>query len=128
MTVILVPSTGDNMAINWWNWRPTVALLVRIGVLPAGEREKRCLANGCGGHLSASEALRAAEHIEDLVVALKPNQRVLSDGGISETPIDYGKPISEWNDADIWNNYSAKYEVLKRFVEFCRRSGGFEVL
>lgn len=128
MAVILVPTSGEDLMINWWNWRPTVALLVRAGILPAGEREERCLANACGGELSAAEALRAAEHIEGLVAAMKPGQRILFDGEVTEKPIDYSKPISEWNEADRWNNYSAQYEVLKRFAAYCRRSGGFQVL
>ena len=116
------------MMINWWNWRPTVALLVRAGVLPAGEREERCLANGCGGCLSASEAVSAADYLEALVAGIGPGRRVLLDGEVTERPIDYTKPISEWDQADSWNNYSARYEVLKDFAAFCRRSGGFEVL
>ena len=112
------------MTINWWNWRPIVALLVRAGILPAGEREECCLGNGCGGGLSASEALRAAEHIEGRVDAMKPDQRILFDGGVTEKPIDYGKSISELNDADVWNSYSARYEVLKQFAVFCRAPAG----
>jgi hypothetical protein len=57
-----------------------------------------------------------------------PGQRVLFDGEITDKPIEYGKPISEWTEADTWNNYSAQYEVLRDFATFCRRSGGFEVL
>lgn len=128
MTVILVPASGEDMTINWWNWRPTVAMLVRAGILPTGEREERCLANGCGGCLSESEALRAAECVESVVAGMKHGQRVLFDGEVTEKPIDYAKPISEWDQEDTWNNYSAQYDVLKDFATFCRRSGGFEVL
>lgn len=128
MAVILVPTSGQDMMINWWNWRPTVALLVRAGILPAGERQERCLANGCGGHLSAAEALRAAEHIEGVITALKPGQRMLFDGEHTDKPIDYSKPIADWDEADRWNNYSAEYEVLKQFATFCRHWGGFDVL
>jgi hypothetical protein len=115
------------MMINWWNWRPTVALLVRAGILPAGEREERCLANCCGGHLTQSEAMRAADYIEGVVAAMRPGQRMLFDGEVTEKPIDYSKPISEWDEADTWNNYSAQYDLLKAFAVFCRRCGGFEV-
>ena len=128
MAVILAPASGEDMMINWWNWRPTVALLVRAGILPVGEREERCLGNGCGGQLSESEALLAAEHIEALVASMNEHQRILFDGEVTGKPKDYGKPISEWDEADSWNNYSAQYDVLKNFAAFCRRSGGFEVL
>jgi len=128
LAVILVPATGEDMMINWWNWRPAVAMLVRAGILPAGEREERCLANGCGGCLSDAEALRAAEYIDGLVCDMKPGQRILFDGEVTEKPIDYGKPISEWNEADTIDNYSAQYDLLRDLAAFCRRSGGFEVL
>jgi hypothetical protein len=83
------------MAINWWNWRPLVALLVRAEILPAGEREERCLANGCGGHFSAAEALRAAEHVETVIARMKPSERILLDGTTTDQPINYALPISE---------------------------------
>lgn len=127
MAVILVPTSGDDLMINWWNWRPIVALLVRTGILPEGERAERCSANGCGGHLTVEEAARAAEHIECLVAAMKPGQRVLFDGEITDQPLDFEKPISEWTKADEWNHYSAKYDVLKKLAAFCRASGGFTV-
>ena len=59
MTFILVPASGEDLVINGWNWRPTVALLVRAGILPAGKRAECCSAQGCGGYLSSAEALRA---------------------------------------------------------------------
>ena len=113
--------------INWWNWRPLVAILVRAGILPQGEREERCLLNCCGGSLSADETLKAADHVEALLAALKPTERILLDGNTTERPINYDLSISEMDEQDIWNTYSVKYEVLKMFAEFCRRSGGFEV-
>ena len=39
MTVILVPEIGEGMVLNWWNWRPTVALMVRANILPVAEIE-----------------------------------------------------------------------------------------
>lgn len=128
MTVILVPASGEDIVINWWNWRPTVAMLVRAGILPAGEREERCLLNGCGGYLSGSEALQAAEYIDLLIVGMKPGQRVLFDGEVTDKPIDYSKPISDWDEAETWQRYSALYHVLKEFAAFSRRSGGFKVV
>src|SRR5262245_36613671 len=127
VAVLLVSASGDDMMINWWNWRPLVALLVRAGILPDGEREERCLANGCGGGLSADEAARAADHVEALLDTMKPNERILLDGDTTDRPVDYQLSISEMDEEDIWNSYSVKSEVLRRFAEFCRRSGGFEV-
>jgi hypothetical protein len=113
--------------INWWNWRPLVALLVRSGILPKGEREERCLANFSGGALSADEALRAAQYVEALLPTMKSEERILLDGTMTEQPINYQSPISELSQQEIWVSYSVKPEVLAMFAAFCRKSGGFEV-
>lgn len=128
MAVILVPASGEDIMINWMTWRPTVALLVRAAILPTGEREERCLANGCGGHLSEAEALQAADYLETVVAKMQPGERLLSDGSTTSQPKDYTVPISEWDKNEMNNRYSADYKVLKEFAEFCRRSGGFDVL
>ena len=93
-----------------------------------GEREKRCLSNGCGGYLSDSEALQAAEHIDALIGGMQPGQRLLHDGQVTDKVIDYNLPISDWDDVETWQRYSARYDVFKSFAAFCRRSGGFEVV
>src|SRR5437660_37833 len=110
MTFILVPASGEDLVINGWNWRPTVALLVRAGILPAGKRAECCSAQGCGGYLSSAEALRAAEHIEGLLAAMKPDERIRFDGAITEKPIDYQKPIVEWDEAETQDRYSVRYD------------------
>jgi hypothetical protein len=127
LAVILAPASGEDLMLNWWNWRPLVAMLVRAGILPEGEREERCLASFCGGRLSAQEALRAAYYIEALLPTLEPDERVLLDGARTQEPINYHTPISELSHQEIWVSYSVKREVLAKFAEFCRRSGGFEV-
>jgi hypothetical protein len=126
LTVILKPRSGESIVINWWNWRPTVALLVRAGILPGGDREERCLGMG-GGYFTESEAMRAAAFVENLLADMKPDQRVLFDGEITDEAWDHTKPINDWDQEDTWNAYSARYDVLKMFAAFCRRSGGFNV-
>ncbi len=129
MAFILEPASGgQDLMINGWNWRPLVAILVRVQILPTDERAERCLANGCGGYLCESEAKRAADYIDALLVRMTPIQRILYDGTVSDAPLDYKKPISEWDECDTWHHYSVKYDVLKMFAEFCRQSGGFDVL
>ena len=108
--------------------RPTVALLVRAGILPAGEREERCLSNGCGGHLTTAEARQAAEHIDAVVLTMRPDERICSDGTTTTRAIDYAKPLSEWDEDDISQRYSVSRDVLKEFADFCRSSAGLEVL
>src|SRR5262249_40911440 len=114
--------------LNWWNWRPLVALLVRSGVLPAGEREERCSFNGCGGHLSSAEALLAADQVGKVIARMKQGERLLLDGTVTSKPKDYTLPISEWDETETQNRYSVDLEVLVSFAGFCSRSRGFEVL
>jgi len=127
MGFILEPKSGEDLMINGWNWRPTMAIIERAGILPSGERCERCLGNGCGGYFSEQEALLAADHIDTLLGTLNPNDRVLFDGEVTHSPIDFQKPVSEWDESDTKNHYSARYAVLKLFAEFCRSSGGFIV-
>jgi hypothetical protein len=115
------------MQINFWNWRPTVALLVQGGVIPDGER-RLGFENGWGEGLSDSEALNAATFIETIAATMKPGQRVFGSGEITDKPKDYSIPVSEWDEAEWQNRYSADYELLRTFAEFCRQSGGFKVL
>lgn len=128
MGFILEPKNGgEDFVMSGWNWRPTISLLERKGVVPHGERVERCLANGCGGFLSSEEAIRAADALDKVLATLNASQRVLRDGSITDKPIDYQKPVSDWTDDDTNNHYSAKYEVLIAFAKFCRTSGGFLV-
>jgi hypothetical protein len=128
VAVILQPSSGEDLMINWWNWRPIVALLVQTGILPAGEREERCSANGCGGCLSGDEARRAAEFLEKVIADMRPGERLLRDGNTTSRPKDFALPVSEWDDEETQNRYAVDCSVLKQFMEFCRGSGGFEIL
>lgn len=127
MAVILQPSRGEDLMLNWWTWRPILAVLVRAGIVPAGEREERCSANGCGGYLSEGEALRAADYVASLVGRMQPGERLLHDGTVTNKPKEPLVTASELDD-NPQRSYSADYEVLKQFAEFCRRSCGFRVV
>ena len=129
MTAILKPSNGEDLRVNWWKWRPTVSLLGRAGILPAGERTERCLANGCGGYLTDDEAQRAADHVDSLLAELAPDERILMDGErTAEERRTTRVPISQWNDEDVRQVYSADRPWLAQFSAFCRRSRGFTVI
>jgi hypothetical protein len=127
MTVILETADGETMQINWFGWRPTVALLVRGGILPDGERAERCLNNGCGGILTSEEAEHAADFIATVISKMAANQRMLLDGETTNKPKDNSLPISQWDDEEAWNHYSTSVQLLSRFASFCRGSGGFTV-
>lgn len=52
--VILIAANGDDVAVNWWNWRPTVDLLVRQSIVTRQEGEHLCT-NGVGARLGAAD-------------------------------------------------------------------------
>jgi hypothetical protein len=129
MSFILADLADDqhDIQINGWNWRPTVALLVEAGILPTGERAEDCLAQGCGGYFTKEEATRTAEFLKGVVASMKPGERVMFDGSIRDKPKNYDLPITEWDEQEAWDHYSASYEWLQMFIDFCSRSGGFKV-
>jgi hypothetical protein len=125
--ILKATSGGEDLMINAWNWRPTVALLVREGIIPPGEREERCLSSGCGGRLSAAEAFSAAECIDGFLAAMQLGHRLRVDGTVTDRPINRQLPISDWDDREVQERYSIGYDVLKMIAVFCRHSGGFVV-
>ena len=129
MTAILKPHTGDDLVVNWWKWRPTVAALVRAGILPEGERSERCLANGCGGYLTQQEAKVAAKYIGSLLEQMRPHERIMLEGGMtSNERRTLHMPVTEWNENDRQEIYSGDTAWLATFRDFCSRSGGFTVV
>jgi hypothetical protein len=128
MSVILEAKEGDELQVAAWRWRPTVSLLARAGVLPAGERTERCMAGGCGGFITAEEAAHAATQVAEVLKSLAPGERVLFDGQRTTAPRDRSKPAAEWTDDDARLVYSMDRDWLERFLAFCQRSGGFKVI
>jgi hypothetical protein len=123
MTFILVPSRADpggELQVNAWNWRPTLGLLRRAGLLDDDAAE-RAAAQGAGGGVTAEQAVRIADFLDRYLAHLTPGQRVRSDGTVTAEAKTYEL------DQEPRELYSATYEWLSRFREFCRTSGGFTV-
>jgi hypothetical protein len=118
---------GNDLQINGWNWRPTIALLVNADILPSGERAEKCLCQGCGGYFTNEEAKRAAEFLEDLIAQMKPEERIMLDGSVRNKSKNYDIPITEWDEGEAWDHYSAGYDWLQKFRTFCLGSSGFEI-
>ena len=121
MTFELEPATGDGISINGWNWRPTLELLHRTGILPEETLELMSF-NGGGGAATPEQAERIAVFLDDYLAELRPDERVTLDGAVTAEP-DTG----EFHRDDLARNYSATHAWLTRFRDFCRSSGGFEV-
>ena len=128
MTFILVPKQGEDVQVNAWNWRPTLELL-RAENLLTDEDYERLAANECGGHVDAALAYRIADVVESKLAAMDPGERLRADLSITATPkvLQAFSPETKPDDVDTINLYSATYEWLVTFKDFCKRSEGFEV-
>src|SRR5262245_24125585 len=128
MSFILVPKCGDDVQVNAWNWRPTLELLLREGLI-GEELHDRMGAQGAGGEVDGELADRIAEAISRALKSMKPSERILYDLTLTDQPKNKWVigPETQPDDLDINDIYSATYEWLAEFGEFCKRSGGFKV-
>ena len=126
VSVILVDLADDkhDLQINWWNWRPILAFL-REANLIENEQFERMGANGCGGQLTAEEALKAAAFLKrEIIPWMKDDERMHADGQVSTAPRAL-RPISSLTSHEL---YAARKSCVESFVSFCEASKGFEVL
>jgi hypothetical protein len=121
MSFILVPSQGDDLQINGWNWRPTILLLHERGIID-DEQHQRMGAQAAGGYASTELAARIASCLELELARMKPGDRLRADLRITSAP------KSGSLDAPVDDLYSATYEWLVKFRDFCQTCGGFNVL
>ena len=121
MSFILVPKVGNDVQINGWNWRPTLALLHAAGLLSEEEFE-RMGANGCGGVADSQKAARIVAVLDAQLAKMKKGDRMRDDLTVTALP----KSVDLKSDAN--DLYSASFEWLCRFRDFCETSGGFKVV
>lgn len=129
MTFILVPSQGEDLQVNAWNWRPTLELLLTENVITRDDHELM-RAQGCGGKADAEKASRIADVVAAKLIGMAPGERLLAKLSVSKEPkklAEFG-PDVDANDIDENELYSTTYEWLEAFAQFCRSSGGFKVM
>jgi hypothetical protein len=129
MTFILVPKSGEDLQINAWNWRPTLELL-REAKLITEEQYEGMGAQGAGGVVDAESAKAIANFVEGKLAEMKSEDRMRADLTVTSEPKAlrvFTPNGSNSGEADLNDTYSATYERLVTFADFCRRSGGFEV-
>jgi hypothetical protein len=128
MTFILVPKRGNDLQINAWNWRPTLELLLREGLINE-ELYERMGAQGAGGVVDAELAGRIADAIGLTLGEMKPGERMRADLTVTDQPKATWAvtPETQPDELDTNDTYSATREWLTTFAKFCRDSGGFEV-
>lgn len=121
MSFILVPSRGADLQINGWNWHPTILLLHHLGIID-DEQHERMGAQAAGGHATAELAERIATALDLELARMKSGDRLRADLHVTSVP------KTESLDSPVEDLYSATYEWLTNFRDFCRTSGGFDVL
>ena len=129
MTFILVPNEGEDLQINAWNWRPTLEFLRSENLITADHAESLGI-QGCGARVDAELANRIAAAIEQKLSIMTPAERLRADLTVIAKPkvLQVFAPETNPNDIDHNELYSATYEWLVTFRDFCKRSGGFKVL
>ena len=118
MSFILVSKQGAELQVSGLDWRPTLELVRKAGLL-ADDTSELMSAEGYRWHVDGPLADQIAELIQAKLVDMRPGQRMLADLTIMNSPKD-GIGLPDERD-------SASYGWLMQFRDFCRRSGGFEV-
>jgi hypothetical protein len=128
MSFILIPQSGEDIKVNAWNWRPTLELLRNAQLIDDGLRERMGI-HGCRAEIGAAMAYRIAEFLDIRLAAMKPGDRINADLTITDLPKKQVvfTPKTQITDIDAVDLYSATYEWLLTFRDFCRNSGGFKV-
>lgn len=123
MSITDLGDEGRVLFCNWWNWRPTLAIIERLIDVDPRELERMRFSGG-GGRLSEVEASALALGLRAKVLPAVPEGgRLLLDGSATLVPDD-----GTLDRVDLERNYSASRGWLEEFAAFCEQCSGFEVL
>ncbi len=123
-TLIDMGSEGYELSVNVWTWKPTLEIIRSFNYV--NERSLNTMAsNGTGAKMSHEDATAIGEKIRDVILPkMSENQRMFMDLSVTDKADDG----TMYRDSDEqWKNYSASYDWLKEFSEFCLKSKGFQV-
>ncbi len=123
-TLMDLGSEGFELRANIWSWKPTLEIIKSFDVIDEGKLRQMGY-NATGAKFSLDEAHSIGEKIRDEILPkLSPNKRIFTDLSITDAPDDG----TLYQDEDEkWKNYSANYNWLKEFSDFCLSSKGFQV-
>ncbi len=109
---------------NVWNWKTVLEIIKSFDVVSEGKL-RQINYNATGATIEQEEAQLIGEKIRDEILPkLATNKRIFSDLSVTDAPDDG----TLYHDEDEkWKNYSATYDWLKEFSEFCLKSKGFQV-
>jgi hypothetical protein len=126
MSFTLMDSSSENFEFqaNVWHWKTALEIIKSFDILSEG-KIKQMSYNATGVKLEKDEAHIIGEKIRDEILPkLAPDKRIFADLSITDAPDDG----TLYRDGDEqWKNYSANYEWLKDFSDFCLKSKGFQV-
>lgn len=126
MTFILVPNKGEDVQVNAWNWRPTLLFLLAENII--GEQDHELLGtNGIGSRVDRNLVLRIASALDKKLSTMRPGERLRADLTVTDIPKTPQVFTPDGGGIDELNLYSATYEWLVTFRDFCKRCEGFLV-
>ncbi|MEZ5426761.1 MAG: hypothetical protein R2747_10875 [Pyrinomonadaceae bacterium] len=123
-TLLDLSSEKFEFRASVWHWKTALELIKSFDILSESDLRQMNY-NATGVKLDKEDAHTIGEKIrDDILPQLKPNKRIFADLTITEEPDD-GTLYRD--DDEQWKNYSADYQWLKEFSEFCLKSKGFQV-
>lgn len=115
---------GFEFRANVWNWKTVLEIIKSFDVVGEGKLRQMTY-NATGVTIEKEDAHAIGEKIRnEILPKLEPNKRIFMDLSITDAPDD---GTLYHDDDEKWKNYSASYEWLKDFSEFCLNSKGFQV-
>lgn len=123
-TLMDLGSENFELRANVWSWKPTLEIIKSFDVLSDGKL-RQMEYNATGVKIEREEAHLIGEKVRDKILPqLEPNKRMFMDLTVTDKPDD-GTLHKDADDQ--WKNYSASYDWLKEFSDFCLASKGFQV-
>ncbi len=126
MSYILIDKSENNFEFNAsvWNWKTVVEIIRSFDLLNSGIVRELSM-NPSGVSISKEDAKTIGERIRaEILPKLEPNKRIYSNLTITDE-IDDG--VFHKDEDMQWKNYSAKYDWLSDFSDFCLQSSGFQI-
>ena len=125
MAFHLVPQHGEDVWINAWNWRCTLEILRTEHLVD--DQALELWGCNCGATVDDTLAQQIAEVLTRRLAEMRPGDRVRADMSITaepQRPVVF-RPGMSADEIDPVDMYSAHYEWLVQFRDFCKRSAGF---
>jgi hypothetical protein len=123
-TLVDMGSEQYKFPANVWNWKAALEIIRSLDILDEGAMRQMNY-NATGVKISLKDAHEIGTRIQqEFLPKLAPDKRIYADMTITNEPDDM---TLHRDDDEQWKNYSATYDWLKDFSEFCLKSKGFQV-